>query len=206
MDGRGWTMNSQTKWVAIASLGGLAAGVLVQGSKAITTGYLTPLDTFNPFNTFVLGYWVGALSIFPLIFVIIVIAATAPKEGLRNSIFNGLGAVVGVSLVIVCAVIAVAATRPKKELPYAEASADRDSFVAGASSSCAKSRHAAPENRDVSAEFIDAFCSCFGNSLADVATRVEITHMDQHHTAAPSMIEKIETASQKCVRLVQGRQ
>jgi hypothetical protein len=83
-------MNSQTRSVTIASLAGLAAGVLVQGSKVITTGYLTPLDMFNPFNTFVLGCWVGALSIFPLIFVIIVIAATARKEGLRNSIFNGL--------------------------------------------------------------------------------------------------------------------
>jgi cytochrome bd-type quinol oxidase subunit 2 len=199
-------MNSQTRSVTIASLAGLAAGVLVQGSKVITTGYLTPLDMFNPFNTFVLGYWVGALSIFPLIFVIIVIAATARKEGLRNSIFNGLGAVVGVLLVIVCAIIAVAATRPKKELPYAEASADRASFVGGASSSCAKSQRAAPENQDVSAAFIDAFCSCFGNSLADVATWAEVAYLDQHQTAAPSMIEKIGTVSQKCVRLVQGRQ
>jgi hypothetical protein len=201
-------MNSQTKAVVIAFLAGLALAVLTQAIDVMRTGYITPLDTSNPFNPEVLGYWVGALSGVPLIFVVIVIAATARKAGLRNSIFNGLGAVigfVGVSLVIGYAVIAVATAQPTKELPFADASANRASFVKGASSSCAKKQQALPENKDVPAAAIDAFCSCYGNSLADVITKAELAHMDQHHTPAPSMVEKINMTVEKCNRLVQGQ-
>jgi hypothetical protein len=201
-------MNSQTKTVMIAFMAGLALAVLTQAIDVMRTGYITPLDPFNPFNPEDLGYWVGALGGIPLIFAVIAIAATARKAGLRNSIFNGLGAVVGfvgVSLVIGYAVITVATARPTRELPFADASANRASFVRGASSSCAKNQQALPENKDVSAAALDAFCSCYGNSLADVITKAELAHLDQHHAPAPSMVEKINTTVEKCIRLVPGQ-
>jgi hypothetical protein len=101
-------MNSQTRTIMIASLAGLGLAVLIQASNVMSTGHITPLPTFNPFNEEALYYWIGALGFVPLFFIVIATAATARKAGLRNSIFNGLAAIVGVLLLIIGAVVAVA--------------------------------------------------------------------------------------------------
>jgi amino acid transporter len=192
--------------VIIAALTGLALGVLSQASSVISTGYITPLDTFNPFNAGIIGYWVGALGFAPLVFIVIAVASTARKAGLRNSIFNGIGAILGVSFVIAFAVIAVAASHPKKELPFAEVGAERAEFVKGTSSSCIRSQQAKPENQSLSAATLDAYCTCYANSLADVTTTAEIQYTAQYHTPAPSMVEKINATFQKCVQASRSRQ
>jgi len=166
----------------------------------IPIGHIPPLDIFNPFNLRILGYWVGVLGVFPLICIAIAIGATARKAGLRNSILIGLGAVVGVSLVISCAAVAVAIIQSKKELPLRNAGADRDSFVIDASSFCAKMERSVNRNK-ASAAAIDAVCSCYGNSLADVTTRTELAYISQYHTFPPSAIEKTNAVSQKCAQL-----
>ena len=200
-------MNSQIRTVTIASVTGLAIALLAQWSDVIGMGYNASLGT-SKFNGNVIAYWTGMLSGMPLIFVAIAIVATARKAGLRNSILNGLGAVVGVfgvSFVIICSVIALASAYPQKELPFADAGEARNSFVRGASDSCAQRQKALPQNKDVPAAAIDAYCSCFGNSLADVATRAEVASMGQRQTT-PSLVEKFKTASEKCMRLAQGQQ
>jgi hypothetical protein len=197
-------MNSQIRTVTIAFVAGLAIALLAQWSDVIGMGYNAALGTSGN----VIGYWTGMLSSLPLIFVVIAIVATARKAGLRNSIVNGLVAVVGVfgvSFVIICAVIAFATAYPQKELPFADASEARSSFVRGATDSCAQRQKALPQNKDVPAAAIDAYCSCFGNSLADVATRAEVVSIGQRQTT-PSLVEKFKTASEKCMRLVQGQQ
>jgi hypothetical protein len=152
-----------------------------------------------------ISYWTGLLSGMPLVFVVITIIATARKAGLRNSLFTGLGAVVavfGVSLALVCAAIAFAPTYSQKEFPFADPGKARDSFVKGASESCARKEKANPQSKDVPAATIDAVCSCFGNAMADVATRAEVASMSQRQTT-PSLVEKFRAASEKCMRLVQ---
>jgi hypothetical protein len=204
----GWlqdkTMNSQINAVIIAALAGLTVAVLSQSSRVIPIGHIPPPDIFNPFNLRILGYWVGVLGVLPLICIAIAIGATARKAGLRNSILTGLGAVVGVSLVISCAAVAVAITQSKKELPLREAGADRDSFVIDASSFCAKTERTINRNK-ASAATIDAVCSCYGNSLADVTTRTELAYIGQHHTFPPSTVEKTNAVSQKCAQLFRGQ-
>jgi hypothetical protein len=177
-----------------------------QASSVISAGYITPLDTFNPFNLEIISYWVGVLGFVPLLFIVIAIATTARKAGLRNSIFNGLGAIVGVFFVIAIAVIAAAAAHPKQELPFAEVGPERAAFVKGTSASCVRSQQAKPENQSLSAASLDAYCTCYANSLADVTTRAEIYYTDQHHTPAPSMVEKINATFQKCVQESRSRQ
>jgi hypothetical protein len=204
--GHGEELVAQTKAVTIAVLTGLALGVLSQASSVISTGYITPLDTFNPFNAEILGYWVGALGFWPLLLIVIAIATTARKAGLGNSIFNGLGAILGVSFVIAFAVIVVAAAHPKKELPFAEVGRERAEFVKGASSSCIRSQQANPNNQSLPAVSIDTYCTCYANSLADVTTRAEVQYTDQHHAPAPSMVEKINATFQKCVQASRGGQ
>jgi hypothetical protein len=189
-------MNSQTQTVMIASLIGLVLAISSKASSVISTGNITPLDTLNPFNLSILGYWIGTLGFFPLTFIVFAVAATARTAGLRNSVFNGLGAVVGVSLTITGVVIAVATAHPKKEFP------DRASLVKNATSSCIKNQQIIPKNKDVSVAIIEAFCSCYGDSLADVTTVAEVMYADQHQIAAPTMIEKINTTVQKCMQLV----
>ena len=192
-------MNSQIRAVTIAFVAGLAIALLAQWSDVIGMGYNASLGT-SKFNGNVIAYWTGMLSGMPLIFVAIAIVATARKAGLRNSILNGLGAVVGVfgvSFVIICSVIALASAYPQKELPFANASEARSSFVRGASDSCAQKQKALAQNKNVPAAAIDAYCSCFGNSLADVATRAEVASMGQRQTT-PSLVEKFKTASEKC--------
>ena len=195
--GQDKTMNSQINAVIIAALAGLTVAVLSQSSSVIPLGHIPPPDIFNPFNLRIIGYWVGVLGVLPLICVAIAIGATARKAGLRNSILIGLGAVVGVSLVISCAAVAVAVIQSKKELPLRDAGADRDSFVIDVSSFCAKMERTIKGNK-ASAAAIDAVCSCYGNSLADVTTRTELAYIGQHHTFPPSTIEKTNAVSQKC--------
>jgi hypothetical protein len=199
--GQDETMNFQINAVIIAALAGLTVAVLSQSSSLMPIGYLPQLDIFNPFNLRVLGYWVGVLGALPLICVAIAIGATARKVGLRNSILTGLGAVVGVSLVISCAVVAVAIIQSKQELPLRAAGADRDSFVKDASSFCARMEQTINRNKASAAAAIDAVCSCYANSLADVTTRTELAYIGQHHTFPPSTIEKTNAVSQKCAQL-----
>ena len=196
-------MNSQINAVIIAALAGLTVAVLSQSSSVIPIGHIPPLDIFNPFNLRILGYWVGVLGVLPLICIAIAIGATARKAGLRSSILTGLGAVVGVSLVISCAAVAVAITQSKKELPLRDAGADRDSFVIDASAFCAKMERTIKRN-NASAAAIDAVCSCYGNALADVTTRTELAYIGQHHTFPPSTTEKTNAVSQKCAQLFRG--
>lgn len=195
-------MNSQINAVIIAALAGLALAVGIQASSVISAGYIPPLDASDPFNLRILGFWVVVLGFLPLIFILIAIAVTARRAGLRNSIFTGLGAVAGVSLVIIGAVVAVAIVHSKKEFPFRNASADRASFVRTQASFCATMQQAF---KGVPAAAVNAVCSCYGNSLADVTTRTELVYMDLHRTFAPSMVEKTNATLQKCVQLVQGQ-
>jgi hypothetical protein len=201
------TMNSQATTVMVAFLAGLALAIPAQVLGVMLTGDITPLDTSDPFNGGILGYWAGAFGGLPLIFAVIAIVATARKSGLRNSVLSGLGAVVGtigVSVAVCGTVIAVASARPNKdgllakELPFADAGANRDSFVRGASRTCAKNQQGLAKNEAVSAAAIDAFCSCYGNSLADIVTSAEVAYMEQNKAPAASMVEKINTVVEKC--------
>ena len=198
-------MNSQINAVIIAALAGLTVAVLSQSLSLIPIGYIPPPDIFNPFNLRILGYWVGVLGVLPLICIAIAVGATARKARLRNSILTGLGGVVGVSLVISCAVVAVTIIQSKRELPLRAAGPDRDSFVRDASSVCARMEQAINRN-NASAAAIDAVCSCYANSLADVTTRTELAYIGQHRTFPPSTTEKTNAVSQKCAQLFRGQQ
>jgi hypothetical protein len=200
-------MKSQIRIVIIAVVAGLALTLLTNWSNLIQAGNGASLDPANPFDGNVLGYWAGMLSGVPMIFVVIAIVATARRAGARNSIISGLGAVTGVfcvSLAITYAVIAVAAAHPPKELPFADAGASRDSFVKGALNSCVQKQKELAQNKAVPAAAIDAYCSCVGNSMADLATRAEVAAMAQRQLP-PTLAEKIKTASQNCMRLAQGQ-
>jgi hypothetical protein len=199
------TMNSQINAVIIAALAGLTLAVVNQTSNVISIGYIPPLDPSNPFNPRILVYWVVVLGLFPLIFILIAIGVTARRAGWRSSIVTGLGAVVGISLVIVCTIIAVGIVRARNEFPLRDAGAGRTAFVEQASSFCAQNQRAKRgKNQAALAESTEAVCSCYGNSLADVTTRTELAYMDKHHTFAPSMTEKTNIVSQKCTQLVRG--
>src|SRR5262249_58276059 len=106
-----------------------------------------------------------------------------------------------VSLVVSCAVVAVATIQSKKELPLRDAGAVRDSFVIDAKSFCTKMEQSIDRNKASGAAAIDAVCSCYGNSLADVTTRTELAYIGQHRTFPPSMTEKTNIVSQKCAQL-----
>jgi hypothetical protein len=201
-------MSLQIKTVAIALVVGLALTLLIQVPDVMRAVSIASLNTSDRFNPNLLSYWFGLLTGVPLLFVIIAILATAWKAGLRNTVVTGLCAVVGVialSSAITYAVVSVAAALPQKELPFADASSARTSFVKGASESCAQGQKALPQNKSVPAAVIDAYCSCFGNAVADVATRTEVAAMGQRQTT-PTLVEKMKTASQKCMRLAQGQQ
>src|SRR5215470_10550233 len=133
-------MSSQIRAVTIALVAGLAIALLAQLSDLTRMADIASLrpSKFDPDD---ISYWTGLLSGLPLIFVVITIIATARKAGLRNSLFTGLGAVVavfGVSLALVCATIAFAPAYSQKEFPFADPGKSRDSFVKGASESCAR--------------------------------------------------------------------
>jgi len=190
----------------IALVAGLVIALLFQAPDLMTMGYVASLGP-NPFSPNVISYRAGELASVPLLFAAIAIAVTSYKAGLRRSILNLLGAFIGalgISSVIVYAAIAFAANRPPKELPFADAGASRTGFVKGMSDSCAQKQKTLPGNNTVPAA-IEAFCSCFGNALADVATKADVASLAQRQ-APPGWVEKVNAASQKCVRLAQGQQ
>ena len=192
-------MNSQIKSVTIAAVIGLALSILAQLSSVLTQGYVSPLDRFNPFNGQILGYWVGALGALPLILIVGTVMATWRKAGSRNSILNGIGAIVTVTLVICLTIISLATLEhPNKDAPFATASADRATFVKSTASSCVTRQQSAPENKSMSVEAINAYCTCYANSLADVTTMEELTYMVERHGPSPSMTAKINATYQKC--------
>ncbi len=198
-------MNSQINAVIIAALAGVILAVLIQASGVIPAGHIPPLDTLVPLNLRIVSYWVGVLGFFPLIFILIAIGVTARSAGLRSSIFTGLGAVAGVSLIVVCAVVVVGIVHAKRDFPFREAGAGRASFVKDASALCLKNQHVIRgKNQAALAASNEAVCSCYGNSLADVTTTVELAYMNQYHTFAPSMTAKTSIVSQKCMGLVHG--
>jgi hypothetical protein len=200
-------MNSQIKSLTIAAIIGLALSILGQASSVLTNGYVTPLDRFNPFNAEILAYWIGALGGLPLILIVGVVMVTWRKTGLRFSILNCIGAIVTVALIICLSIITLAAVEhPNKDTPLAAASADRATFIKSTSASCVTRQQSAPENKSVSAAAINDFCTCYGNSLADVTTMDELEYMVEHHGPSPSLTAKINAAFQKCVQLASTKQ
>jgi hypothetical protein len=197
-------MNSQINAVIIAALAGLTLAVLSQTSGTMS-GYIPPIDTLVPFNPRVLVYWVVVLGFFPVIFILIAIAATARKAGPRSSIFTGLSAIVGVLLVVCGAVLAVGIVHAKKDYPFRDAGAGRAAFVEQASSFCAQNQRAIRGKDQAALANIEAVCSCYGNSLADMTTSAELAYMDQYHTFAKSLTEKTSIVSQKCMQAVHGQ-
>jgi GYF domain 2 len=193
---------SQTKLIIVVALAGLALAVLSEISRVVSAGEIRPLDTFDVFNPSVLGYWVGGLGWIPAIFIVIATAATARKAGLLISIFKGLGAIVGVSLVIIVVVITVTAAYPKKDFPLSDAGADRDAFVNNVLPSCIRGQQARPENKNLSTASINNFCTCYANSLADVTTRIEMEYFVQHQSPSSSMLEKINALYPKCAQAI----
>jgi hypothetical protein len=143
--------NPQTRGVIIAALIGLAISIIVAAIEVMQKGRLEPIDPYYILNPEILAYWIGRLGGLPLLFIVLSVAATARKAGLRSSIFNGLGAIVCVSLVVAVIVIAVAAVKPKKEFPYQDAGSDRDTFVKSIVPKCVTSTQAHPEYKNVSA-------------------------------------------------------
>jgi hypothetical protein len=201
-------VTSQTKTVIVALLGGVAFQALRKELGVVPDlSYLPPLDAPGPINSYMLGYWAGYWTVVPLIAAVIAIAATARKAGLRSSIFNCLGAlaaIIGITAIMSGAQIAIAAIYPKKDLPFADASSEREGFLRGFMSTCTKTQQAAPENTGVSAAVINAFCSCSANSVADSVTRDEIAYIELHKTGGTSFIEKVNTSSQKCAERTLG--
>lgn len=193
-------MNSQIKSVTIAGGIGLTISVLAKLSSVLTQGYVSPLDRFDPFNTEILAYWIGNLGVWPMIFIVGTVMATWRKAGTRNSILNGVGAIVTIAIVICFAVVTLAALeQPNKDAPFKAASADRATFIKTSTASCVRRQQSDPQSKNVSADAINAFCSCYSESLADVTTMEELTYMTEHHGPSPSMTEKIKAAYQKCV-------
>ena len=196
------TMKSQTKSVTIAAVIGLALSILGNLSGVLTLGYVSPLDRFNPFNAEILAYWIGNLGGLPVLFIVGTVMATWRKARTRNSILNGVGAIVILIIVVCTAVVSLAVfDQPNKDTPLKAASADRATFVNALIPSCVAKQQSVPQNKDVSAAAINAICTCYGNALADVTTMEEITYITEHHGPSPSMATKINAAYLKCAEV-----
>ena len=194
-------MKSQIKSVTIAGVIGLALSIFAKLPSVLTEGYVSPLDRFNPFNAEILAYWIGNLGGLPMLFIVGTVMATWRKAGTRNSILNGVGAIVTVAIVICLAVVSLATfEHPNKDTPLKAASADRATFIKSLTTSCVTKQQSVPENKNMSAAAINAFCTCYGNALADVTTMEELTYMTEHHGPSPSMATNINATYQKCAQ------
>ena len=191
-------MHSQTKSVLKAALIGLAVSIALAAVNAVNAGRINPIDPYEIFNPEVIAHWVGKVGGIPLLFVVAAIVMSFRKTAIWVSALNLVGAVVGISVVISVAVIALAAAYPIKRFPFASAGADRDAFVSDGIAHCIKRQRGLPQNQGASDDLIRDFCSCYTNAAADVTTREDIEYQARYGTMSDNEKENLTTAYKKC--------
>jgi hypothetical protein len=192
-------MNAQTRSVLKATLIGFALSIVVTAVSVLQEGRLDPIDPYQIFNGGVIGHWVGRVGFLPLIFAIGAIAFSIRKTPIWVSILNLVGAVVGISLVVAIGVVAVAAAYPVSERPFASG-AERDNFIKSGMSSCVRTQRGRPENRNVSDDAINAFCSCYTNAAADSTTHEDIQYQTKYGAMSDDAKAKLTAAYNKCLQ------
>lgn len=191
-------MNSQTRSVLKAALIGLAVSIALAAASAVQEGRVNPIDPYQIFNPEVIARWVGRLGGIPLFFVVGAIVMSFRKTPIWVSALNLVGAIAGISLAIIVGVVALAATYPVKEFPFANAGADRDDAVKEVMTACIRRQHGLPQNAGLSDNAINAFCSCYANAAADVITRDDIQYQVKYSTMSADEKEKLTASYEKC--------
>jgi hypothetical protein len=191
-------MNAQTRSVLKATLIGLAISVVVTTIGVLSEGRLDPIDPYQIFNAGVVGHWVGRVGFFPLIFAIGAIALSIRKTPIWISLLNLIGAVVSISLVVAIGVVVAAAAYPVSERPFASG-AERDNFIKSGMASCIRTQRGRPDNKGVSDDAINAFCSCYVNADADATTREDVQYQAKYGTMSADAKNKLTAAYNKCV-------
>lgn len=163
-------MNIGVIWaLAIASF----MMLLLPISELVNPGYLIPIDTIDPFNGDVIGYWVGLLGGVPVIIALIVIAVTAKGAGWRKSLAHVGAVLIGFPVLLTLLVMAVSWTLATPgEKPFATDSMGRRHFVAITANACMKA--GAGASIGVPSAQGDAYCSCAANAMADAVSREEV--------------------------------
>jgi hypothetical protein len=178
---------------------GLGVSIVVAAISVLQAGRMDPIDPYQIFNAGVIGRWVGRVGFLPLIFAIGAIVFSIRKTAIWVSILNLVGAVVGISLVVAIGVVALAATYPITERPFASG-ADRDTFITNGMASCVRRQRGLLENRDVSDAAIHVFCSCYTNAAADATTREDVQYEAKYGTMSDDTKAKLTAAYNKCVQ------
>ena len=191
-------MNPQTRSVLKATLIGLGVSIALAAINVLQAGRLDPIDPYQIFNAEVIARWVGRVGFIPLIFAIGAIAFSIRKTAIWVSILNLVGAAVGISLVIAVGVVALAAAYPVTEHPFASGS-ERDAFIRNGTASCVRKQRGLPENRDVSDDAMNAFCSCYTSAAADATTREDIQYQAKYGTMSADAKDRLTTAYNKCL-------
>jgi hypothetical protein len=87
---------------------------------------------------------------------------------------------------------------PEPVLPLLQDGTARTAFVSGAYSSCMQKQRTLPENAELSAPGLGAYCLCDGRALADMINSNEYQAMAEGVQQTPSLLKKAETASALC--------
>ena len=190
-------MTSQTRSVIKAALIGLAVSIALAAAHAAQEGRVTPIDPYQIFNPEVIARWVGRIGGIPLLFVVGVIVMSFRKTPVWVSALNLVGAVAGISLAITVGVVALAAAYPIKDFPFATG-ADRDDAVKEMMTACISKQRGLPQNAGLSDNVINAFCSCYANTAADVITRDDIQYQAKYGTMSADVTEKLTASYEKC--------
>jgi hypothetical protein len=193
------TARSQTKRVIKAALAGLVVSIVVAAVGVMSEGRVHPIDPYQILNPEIIANWIGRLGFIPLIFVIGAIASTSRRVPVWVSAVNLLGAVVGISIIVGLGIVVMAAIHPIKELPFAAAGADRDSFIKDGTQSCIRRQRGLPANQGVSEKTFSDFCGCYVGSLADSFSKDDVKYQVEHSGQfSPTAIAKMTASYEQC--------
>jgi hypothetical protein len=196
-------MNVQTKRVIKAAVIGLILSITITAVN-ITANGLKPweLDEFQILNPEVLAHWIGGVGFLPALFVLIAVATSFRKVGVRVSALNALGGILVLSLVIAIGVVTAAyvkfALRSDTELFYGSG-ATRNYYVAKIFESCFHSQRLRPENRAASDALLKTYCECFANTVADTTTYAEGKYLTEHGNPSAEEKARIQSYGEKCM-------
>jgi hypothetical protein len=192
-------MNSQTKYVGLAVLIGLAI-------SSVTAISAWKFDRYDILNPSFLGEWVGHYGVFPFIFVCGTIVWTFRKHGILISSLNLVGAMICIAFLICAAGITAAyfltANESGASLPFSTAGKDRDYFVSNATQACINKYGPEWKERQLPERLLSEYCACGASNLADATTRDEMIYFIKNGAFAPSLIPKFGTASTKCGSII----
>ena len=145
---------------------------LISPTVSVISNNLEPyeFDFIDIWNPEVISYWVGRITVVPILFVVVAILWKRKSETVGKSILNGLLAITLSIAVAIPFPIALNAFYPVNEFPYAQSGKVRDRFLKTVFDGCVSSIQSSAQD----SANTENFCLCYAEGMAAQITLIDL--------------------------------